>query len=370
MSNYQYKNQKKPLQFSKKNIDNAARDIRHGCDNEHRENSIKKIQAFREFHLYPLMLIKNHLARTADKVSNKIIVARRLKRLSTIIDKLERPTLDGTNLNSIKLTRMQDIAGCRAIVKNLQQLNRLKEKLEESRSVHKVISVKDYLTPKSSGYGGVHMVFSCYENQDEAHDWKKAKVEVQLRTELHHAWATSLEIIDTLEQINLKTSHVGHENWRRFFAVAGKLVAHEEKAAVIENSEELLNLRNELCDLNNLLEVSAKLARYTFAIKMTTNKNAPIRSNAQGLFLVRMFKPKTDEKALQVSVEFFQMKCSNNALDALNKADLDEDILIAVMVSAKNVRALKQAYPNYFGSTRKFSDFLKKQNTLLDEAVA
>ncbi len=45
--------------------------------------------------MYPLMLIKNHLARAANAIDKKTIVARRLKRLSTIVDKLERPTLDG-----------------------------------------------------------------------------------------------------------------------------------------------------------------------------------------------------------------------------------------------------------------------------------
>lgn len=45
--------------------------------------------------------------------------------LSTIIDKLERPTLDGFNNNAIDVTRMQDIGGCRAIVSDLKQLNQL-----------------------------------------------------------------------------------------------------------------------------------------------------------------------------------------------------------------------------------------------------
>ncbi|MDF4560183.1 GTP pyrophosphokinase, partial [Vibrio parahaemolyticus] len=143
MANQQYKNQKKPLKFSKNAIDRAAQNIRHGIQGDERQDAIVKIQNFREFHLYPLMLLKNHLARTSNKVSNKIIVARRLKRLSTIIDKLERPTLDGQGSNAIKLTRMQDIAGCRAIVKNLTQLKKLQQKLEHSRSVHKIINTKD-----------------------------------------------------------------------------------------------------------------------------------------------------------------------------------------------------------------------------------
>ncbi|HHP0489449.1 RelA/SpoT domain-containing protein [Vibrio harveyi] len=363
MANQQYNNQKKPLKYSKNSIDKAAKEIRHGIQGAERQDAIVKIQSFREFHLYPLMLLKNHLARTSNKVSNKIIVARRLKRLSTIIDKLERPTLDGQGSNAIKLTRMQDIAGCRAIVKNLTQLKKLQRKLEQSRSVHQIINTKDYLTcPKKSGYGGIHLVYSCYEGQKEGHEWKKAKVEVQLRTELQHAWATSLEIIDTLEHTKLKTRTEGDQKWRRFFELAGKLVAHEEKACRIEDEKELLQLRVELSDLNDELEVIAKLARYSMAITFTTEKENPKPfKNGQGFFLTCIHKP-VDGKPPTVSVEFFPLKLSDQALKKLNESDLDTTILVAVLVAASDVRALKQAYPNYFGSTRKFRDFLSKQN--------
>lgn len=363
MANQQYNNQKKPLKYSKNSIDKAAKEIRHGIQGAERQDAIVKIQSFREFHLYPLMLLKNHLARTSNKVSNKIIVARRLKRLSTIIDKLERPTLDGQGSNAIKLTRMQDIAGCRAIVKNLMQLKKLQRKLEQSRSVHQIINTKDYLTrPKKSGYGGIHLVYSCYEGQKEGHEWKKAKVEVQLRTELQHAWATSLEIIDTLEHTKLKTRTEGDQKWRRFFELAGRLVAHEEKACRIEDEQELLQLRTELSDLNDELEVIAKLARYSMAITFTTEKGNPKPfKNGQGFFLTCIHKP-FDGKLPKVSVEFFPLKLSDQALKKLNESDLDTTILVAVLVAASDVRALKQAYPNYFGSTRKFRDFLSKQN--------
>jgi CRISPR/Cas system-associated protein Csm6 len=88
MTNTAYKNQKIALRFSKTAIDKSARDIRLGCDGDVRKAAIEKIQNFRETHTYPLMLIKNQLARISNAVNKKIIVARRLKRLPTIIDKL------------------------------------------------------------------------------------------------------------------------------------------------------------------------------------------------------------------------------------------------------------------------------------------
>lgn len=364
MSNLQYKNQKKPLETSKNDVNKAADLIRHAVTGEERLAAIKVIQGFREFHLYPLMLLKNHLVRTSSRISGKANVARRLKRLATIINKLERSTLDGKSSNSIKLTRMQDIAGCRVIVKDLIKLKALRDKLEKSTSVHKIIKTRDYLIPKESGYGGVHLIYSCYEGQSEPHEWKKAKVEVQLRTELQHAWATSLEIIDTLEQISLKTSHEGHPEWRKFFSIAGRLVAHQEKACVIESEAELNRLRKEVSDLADTLDIFSKIARYTLAITFTTNERAVKKSRSgQGMFIVKMYHPKDDE--IKVAVEFFRLKESDLALKHLNEADLDESIAISAMVSATDVRALKQAYPNYFGSTKQFVEFLRKQIELI-----
>ena len=73
MANDDYQSQKRTLRFSKKSIDKSAQNIRHGCIGEERDTAIEMIQNFRELHLYPLMLMKNHLARTSAKVSKKII---------------------------------------------------------------------------------------------------------------------------------------------------------------------------------------------------------------------------------------------------------------------------------------------------------
>jgi len=361
MANQQYKNQKKQLRFSKKEIDRAARKIRLGeVNGNSKKSEIEKVQNYREFHLYPLMLLKNHLVRMSRSVDDKIIVARRLKRLSTIIDKLERPSLDGCSENSIKLTRMQDIAGCRAIVKDLNDLKALQNKLQQSRSVHEIVNIRNYLNPKASGYGGVHLIYSCYHGAESIDDfpWKGSKVEVQLRTELQHAWATSLEIIDTLEKISLKTTHTGHQNWREFFSIAGRLVASDEGAVKIETAE-LTSLRKNFTLLERELEVRKKLSRYRIAIDFSSRKKQNA-TKSDGTFLVTLHAQDPKKKAIAVNVSHFKQNESSEALRQLNEADLDEDILIAVLVSASDVVSLKKAYPNYFGSTQKFGRFITK----------
>ncbi|MHA2767103.1 RelA/SpoT domain-containing protein [Vibrio harveyi] len=356
MASEQYSDQKRPLKSSKKQIDKAARRIRHGVDGQERIGAIEKIQEFREYHLYPLMLLKNHLVRTARKVNPEVVVARRLKQLSTIIDKLERPTLDGKSANAIKLTRMQDIAGCRAIVDNDDELYQLRDKLLKSKSVHKVIYTSDYLSePKKSGYGGYHIVYSCYEHQKEPHPWMKARVEIQIRTQLQHAWATSLEIIDSLEGINLKTSIGGHVEWRRYFKILGKLVAHEESFCTL-SEDEYANYLGELMDLGTDLNVLKKLNDYSIALSASSASAIPkSKRSSKGLFLILINKGSENKK---IKVLYFKPKEASEALSILNTNEIQGKFDTAVLLSAEDARSLRQAYPNYFGSTELLQKFI------------
>ena len=375
MGNKAYQSQKVTLKYSKNAIDKSVRKIRHGCINEERDDAIRKIQNFREIHMYPLMLIKNHLIRTAKRVSNTVIVARRLKRLPTIINKLERPTLDGKESNAIKLTRMQDIGGCRAIVKDLQQLKLLHKKLVSSSCVHEIIHTSNYLIPKESGYGGIHLIYSCFNKYQGANDWKKTKIEIQLRTNLQHAWATSLEIIDTLEKINLKTSIDGYPEWRKFFSITGELVAHKEKAITISN-DKLQYLRQELEYLENKLEVRDKLLQFSLAINATTSKeHVSLLKKSVDMCLVTLNtidlarSVATDTSApvtIKVNIQQFTVNQTDEAIEALNESEVDKSILVSVLLATSDANNLRRAYPNYFGSMTGFSDFISKELKLLE----
>ncbi|MGB0945090.1 MAG: RelA/SpoT domain-containing protein [Marinomonas sp.] len=366
MASRAYQSQKRTLTYSKKQIEKAGKSIRYEVSGLDREEAILKIQNFRETHLYPLMLIKNHVAQTTKKVSKEGIVARRLKMLSTILDKLERPTLGGDLKNTIKVTEMQDIGGCRAIVSDLNQLNALHKRLAKSKSIHQIVKTYDYLKPKNSGYSGIHLVYSCFLGAVEESEWKKTKIEVQLRTKLQHAWATSLEIIDTLENIKLKTSQEGHPKWRRFFKLSGDLVAHQEKSNIL-GDDKLGELIDELKLLELKLGVRRKLSEHKTVIEVVTNKKVMPRQIQEhtGLFLVsvvyRYDGDRVGGKVFTVAViKPYDQWSVRDALNDLAEKEKDRSVKFSVLVSAEDVKSLEKAYPNFLGSTEEFQGFLTK----------
>ncbi|WP_242512651.1 RelA/SpoT domain-containing protein, partial [Enterobacter hormaechei] len=259
MANAQYEKGKIVLEHSKNQVKKAGECIRKG--NGDIEKAIEIIQQYRAAHLYPLMIIKNLVWKHAQKINKNAIIARRLKRLPTIIDKLRRKTLDGVTPNSIAVTRMSDIGGCRVIVENRLQLLLLDSSLDKSRTTHKS-KVKDYIkSPKSTGYRGIHRIYTCYD-KDEAHQWKGFDIEVQLRTKLQHLWATTIEVVDLCEGRTLKTNPFeSNPSWVNFFRLMSEFIAEEEEFITL-TPQEKNQIKIRLMSLNDKLNAIEKLKSF------------------------------------------------------------------------------------------------------------
>ena len=117
------------------------------------------------------------------------IVAQRLKRVPTILDKIKN------RQQQMQLGRMQDVGGLRAIVTDIRQLNDLKKKYARLRTKHSLERVHDYISEtKESGYRGVHIIYKYHSPEKPQYDG--LYVEIQLRTRLQHLWATAVETVD------------------------------------------------------------------------------------------------------------------------------------------------------------------------------
>lgn len=130
----------------------------------------------------------NSLCSLSKRVNKNAIITYRLKRINTIVDKLQR--LDKKQ----QFSRMWDISGCRCIVDNDRQVYKLEKLLAKNFNVRKR---KDYIqNPKENGYKSLHLYLQS-KNDDKV-------IEVQLRNRIDHNWATLVEITDLIFDSKLK----------------------------------------------------------------------------------------------------------------------------------------------------------------------
>lgn len=140
-------------------------------------------------------------------------VSQRLKRVPTILDKLVRePTM--------QLANMQDIGGCRAVLNSIDEVHRVQRRLGKNRPPLRVF---DYIAwPRSSGYRGVHVIVS-YDDRP---------VEVQLRTQVMHEWAITVERLGGRLRQDLKSGH-GPQPLLDLLEGISEVMAIEEQGGVV-----------------------------------------------------------------------------------------------------------------------------------------
>ena len=150
---------------------------------------------WRASHSYPLHIFQMTLKNVSKRYDKNSLVAQRLKRASSIIFKLGRK-FEG-RMPTMNLSQMQDIAGCRAIVKDVEIAKKIyNEYYLRGNLRHKRVGKKDYITfPKKDGYRSLHIVYE-FKSDKGKKDYNGLKVEVQIRSKLQHLWATAVETVD------------------------------------------------------------------------------------------------------------------------------------------------------------------------------
>lgn len=163
----------------------------------------KVVLNWRTSHAMPLLTFRISLTKRAHKVESTSIVAQRLKRFSSIVSKLEREP-------NMKLSQMQDLGGCRAIMSDIGALFLIHELYREAHDdfVQSPNGMKcfNYLvSPKRDGYRGIHLVGRYSAQAQKNEPWNGHRIEIQLRTRLQHAFATAVETVATFTRSTLKT---------------------------------------------------------------------------------------------------------------------------------------------------------------------
>jgi len=247
---------------------------------------------------------------------------------------------------------MQDIGGCRAVVKNLMALNQLVSLYRRSRVKHKLDYKNDYIEkPKSSGYRGVHLIYRYHSEKYKNHCG--LRIEIQLRSPLQHAWATAVETVGIFTGQALK-SNLGSEDWKRCFALMGTAIAMREKATLVPNTPTTRkDLVSELRACVTKLDAQTKLKNYSSVLQLPRHV---------GLKEAAYYLLELNPTAKTIGVTSYKQKDLKQASeDYLNVertlgARPESMGAQAVLVSVGSLASLKRAYPNYFLDMRVFID--------------
>jgi ppGpp synthetase/RelA/SpoT-type nucleotidyltranferase len=290
------------------------------------------IEEWRAAHRYVLNTFQAILRnRTRD---SNITVAQRHKRRSTIFDKLNR-------FPEMQLARMDDVAGCRLIFKDLASLEKFRENFHKARFHHdrknepnKYNYIKN---PKNTGYRGIHDVYSYDVNSETGKHLKGLLVEIQYRTAVQHAWATAVEVIGFITE-NQPKFEKGDKRYNYAMALASEILAraHENERGTfpekldIDVVHEFLQLDAELGLLNMLRGLN------TASTEVSENRNSILIFHESGELEVRTYRSATE------------------ALTALFELEKELPGTDVVLVKADTSEEVRFAFKNYFSDARDF----------------
>lgn len=302
---------------------------------------------WRASHAYPINTFQATLRRRL-KIFKGSFGAERLKRMSTIIEKLKR-------FKGMELSRMQDIGGLRAIVNTTKEVRELEGMYANDKNLkHKFVSEDDYiLSPKNDGYRGVHIIFKYINPRNSSYDG--LLLELQFRTKLQHLWATAVETMGTYLGQALKSGE-GEKKWKDFFAITSSAFAYIENCSPLKqyskyNKTETFELVAHIAKDINALQV---MRNYGFALDVILHREG--KANFYHLITLDSIK-KT------VTIKSYPKIELSKATEAYAQAEgraREGEKIESVLVSAGDVRLLKKAYPNFFLDVEEFVTRVEK----------
>lgn len=304
--------------------------------------ALEIVSNWRSSHAFPLNTMQVYLRNRSRQIDPRSLVSQRVKRLSSIDSKLHR-------LRWLKLSEMQDLGGCRVVVSSATNVEKIVESYRDSQIKHKLLNTSDYIkNPKTSGYRGHHLIYGYYS--DKKATYNGLKIEIQIRSNLQHIWATAVEAVGTFTRQALKSSQ-GERDWLRFFVLMSTYFAIREKRPIVPNTtDHARRLCEEIRLLEKRLDVRSRLAAYGTVLNVTDEISR--KEN------VRYFLLNLDLDQKSVSISGFR----STELDEASAAYLEAERALmagvngdAVLVSVESLESVRRAYPNYFLDTSRFN---------------
>lgn len=333
-------------EFSKTAVDKAGRRLARptapwSIEDWEVENDLTIVNNRRWAHNRPLNTFKVGLRQKAKQIDQKCTCVQRLKRLPSILNKLSSGTT--------RLSQMQDIAGCRAVMRSVRTAYRLVAAYGASRMKHELSHVDDYIhSPRSSGYRGVHLIYS-YQN-DAVPNFNGLFVEIQIRSKLQHCWATAVETVDAFTGQDLKRGN-GREDWARFFVLMGEYLAIHEYGPPTAITKSLRQLKKRIRGCEKKIKAAEHLNAFGAAVLHLPRKRSA------GYYLLEL-----NTISRTIDVTFYAPKYSEEAnrdlvsIERKIAGDKEHDV---VLVAADSLSAIRRGFPNYFGDTTMFIEAIR-----------
>ena len=238
-----------PIHLSKSQVRKAGDRLRHAL----RERGLHAVASdpdltaawatvrdFQREHVAPTYVMADQLIAVAYPFDGTLPVTR-IKRAERIVEKIAR--------SSTALDRLQDIGGCRLVVRDLKRQQDVVARIVERGA--DLVEVDDYVSgegasafdprggagPKGSGYRAIHLVYRIEERL----------VETQVRTTAQHDWAVAAERAEQITGYPLKFGEAPAD-LLDYFRVASQLFALQEAGADADADlvEELAELRQRI----------------------------------------------------------------------------------------------------------------------------
>lgn len=339
----------KPIVPSKESVKKAGEVIRNmdKAGQLELQKAYEILSIWRSLHAYPINAFSTHLRRVAKEGYKAPLVAQRLKRFDSILNKLLR-------IPQMSLARMQDIGGLRVILSDVESVYRFHAALiDRPSSRHTpILPPKDYIAlPKADGYRSLHQVFAYKSRRYPELDG--LKVELQLRSSLQHAWATAVETLGIIEKASFKTGE-GSEQIRQYFKLASAIFAYAEAGAMPEGLVDCHpdSLVRQLKTLDSELRITEKIGSLAQTLKRLSVKR--LDKNAYHLIELNLARHTISitafsEGQIENAASFYQFR----EQETRNNPDIS-----VVLLRAGDMQALQKAYPNYFLDAKLFLDNL------------
>lgn len=290
-------------------------------------DELELLQEFRTSFSKPLVHVFNLMRELSDRLHQSSIIAFRLKRIDTIINKLSRE-------EGMDLSRMGDIGGIRCIFYNEAEVYKAKELIE--KNFESGGKTRDYINEikRDIGYKSVHLYV-----KDPI---SKKRIEIQLRTVEHHNWATLIEITDLLYDLRLK--ELGFESDEKF----GRF--HALMSSDKELTKKEADLIYDVLEEHNFISVLSETFRKNNA---EVKKRWSSEDKKNSFFLIEASK--TQIPSLK---SFMTFEEAENAYFERYKENQSAEIVLT-SIKKPNFKQISVAYANYILSYHTFTSDIR-----------